>query len=90
MITRRECAIGLVVVALCVLGFFVFRPTFADAHLTQQRVPDRRIEDRRAEMGHLRPVRTIRFVRSSLRVFDVSQFEPDHFAPAGLELQVAR
>ena len=44
MITRRECVIGLVVVALCVLGFFVFRPTFADARLTQQRAPDRRIE----------------------------------------------
>jgi hypothetical protein len=31
VITRRECVIGLVVVALCFLGFFVFRPTFADA-----------------------------------------------------------
>jgi hypothetical protein len=53
VITRLECVIGLVVVALCVLGFVVFRPTFADAHPTQQRAPDRRIEDRRAETsGH--------------------------------------
>ena len=41
-------------------------------------------------MRHIRRVRTIRFVRSSLRVFDVSRFEPDHFVPAGLELQAAR
>jgi hypothetical protein len=57
VITRRECVIGLVVVALCFLGFFVFRPTFADAHLTQQRIPDRRIEDRRDEISwHHRPL----------------------------------
>jgi hypothetical protein len=89
VITRRECAIGLVVSALCVLGFVVFRPNtttfFAD--LAQQRAPDGRIEDRRAELSELRRVRTIRFVRSSLRVIDIDQLAPDHFVPAGVELR---
>jgi hypothetical protein len=89
VITRRECVIGLVVVALCVLGFVVFRPHFADAHPSQERVIDRRAQGR-LDSRLVHRVRTIRFVRSSLRVLDDSRFEPDHFVPAGLELRIER
>ena len=68
-------------------GFIASRPRLADV-----RASDGHIEDRRRAETSERPrqVRTVRFVRSSLRVLDVSQFEPDHFVPAGLELRIER
>ena len=81
LVTRREGVIGLVVVTLCVAGFF----TFAGADLRQQRALDHRgsIEDRRAEVSMpYRRVRVVRFLHSDLRIRETGRLEPDHFVPA--------
>jgi hypothetical protein len=83
LVTRRDGVIGLVVVALCLVGFFLSRPHFAAAHPSDEHVIDRRSEERLDNRSTHR-VRTVRYVRSDLRIVLTNRFEPDHYVAADL------
>jgi hypothetical protein len=82
-LTRRDGIVGLGVVALCVVGFTLSRPQFAAAHpSSDEHVIDRR-QEQRTDNRLTHRVRTVRYVRSDLRILPTG-FEPDHYVAADL------